>query len=143
MRRNAEPEDQIGEEDRSGTLLGRATAAARTVGEKVQRSAEVMTGADIRRFDEFTSAATTAVIGIHQDQAEVKERLIHVDQVVSDLQDGQVRLSERLDRVERSTLPQTVPKESRGSLSPVVIAFGAVSVVALLLSIASIVAGSL
>ena len=37
---------------------------------QASRSAEVLSGSDIRRFDEFTDATTRAVVGVHRDQGE-------------------------------------------------------------------------
>ncbi len=104
----------------------------------VKRAVEVMSGADIRRFEEFTDAVTTAVIGVHRDQAELREQTAHFEKLIDDLKQEQDRLTSRMAYLERSV--QTRAEESKvAGLSPWVIAFGAISAVALLLSAIAIV----
>ena len=45
---------------------------------------DVMTGADIRRFDEFTDATTKVVIGLHQDLSELREQVTRQQRVLDD-----------------------------------------------------------
>ena len=59
--------------DRAGREIGQAS---RSTGQALQRSSEVLTGADIRRFDEFTEAVTRVAVGLHHDQAEASQRLV-------------------------------------------------------------------
>ncbi len=121
-------------------ILDRAKGAIGSATHRVRRSAEVMSGADIRRFEEFTDAATTAVIGVHRDQAELRERLASTEQSLNELQQGQAKLVESLASVEHSLRAQNDSEESgASSLSPWTIAFGAMSAVALLLSILAVV----
>ena len=124
---------------------------------QVSRSAEVLSGSDIRRFDDFTDAATRAVVGVHRDQAELREHLERTDQTVDDVRQRQARLAERFEhleqsvdrvlrgqealsaRVEQSTHSHTAPEGSGGvALAPWIVAVVA-SAAALLLSIAAIV----
>ena len=82
--------------------------------QKVSRSVDVMTGADIRRFDEFTDATTRVVVGVHQDLSELREQV--------------ERLTERLDQLEQSASHRT-------RLTPWIVGAAAV---ALLLSIVAV-----
>ena len=120
-------------------ILDRARGAIGSAAHRVRRSAEVMSGADIRRFEEFTDAATTAVIGVHRDQAELGERLAATEQSLDELQQGQAKLAKSLTRVEHSILARAESEGSRAaSRSRWTIAFGVVSAVALLLSIVAV-----
>ena len=121
-------------------ILDRARGAIGSATRRARRSAEVMSGADIRGFEEFTDAATTAIIGVHQDQAELRERLTATEQSLDELQQGQAKLVGDLTRVEHSIRDLTESEESGAdSLSPWTIAFGAMSAVALVLGIVAIV----
>ena len=100
-------------------ILDRAKGAIGSVTQRARRSAEVISGADIRRFEEFTDATTTAVIGVHRDQAELRERLAVAEQSLEDLQQRQAKVAESLTRW--------------------VIVFGTVAAVALLASIVAVV----
>ena len=91
-----------------------------------------MTGADIRRFDEFTDATTRAVVGMHQDLSELREQLARTQVVADDIQESQKCLNERLDRLEQSA--------GRHANLTLWVPVGA-STVALLLSIAALVVG--
>ena len=81
------------ESDESGRLRGAVDstkAAVDMAGEKVKRPMDVISLAEFRtEFEQFTQAVSTAVIGVHQDQASLGERLD--------------RLEERLARLEQST----------------------------------------
>ena len=121
-------------------ILNRVKGVVGSAKRGVERSAEVMSGADIRRFEEFTDAATTAIVGVHQDQAELRERLDASEQSLDELQQGQAKLAEGLTSVERSITRLSESEESSASsLSPWTIAFGAMSVAALLLSVVAVV----
>ena len=157
MKKNTDSEEQVEDESRPG-LLDRVGAVASTAKRHVSRSAEVMSGADIRRFEGFTEAATTAVVGVHRDQAELREqisqikqsvndveadlreRLNHIEQSVNDVQQVQASLKESLAHANESLQTEV---EARASLFRWVITFGAVAAVALVLSIVSIVVGTL
>ena len=69
MKENDGAERTEREDERRG-IVDRAKGVIGSAREQVSRSADVMTGADIRRFDEFTDATTRAVVGIHQDLSE-------------------------------------------------------------------------
>ncbi len=67
-----------------------AKAAAGSAGERVKRPIDIISLAEFRtEFEQFTQAVSTAVIGVHQDQATLGERLD--------------RLEERLTRLEQAT----------------------------------------
>ncbi len=87
---------------RGAKRSGKATArAARKGGRVAQRSGEVMTGADIRRFDEFTEAVTRVAVGLHHDQADVKERVARLEQEAAEIRRFQAELADRLTAVEQ------------------------------------------
>ena len=161
MKESNDNEEQVEDESKPG-IMGRAGAVARSAKRHVSRSAEVLSGADIRRFEDFTEAATTAIVGVHRDQAELREQLTHIEQSVNDVGQAQDELREQIAQVERSVndLRQTQDglkgsltrmdksirsevESRRSGLSRWAIALGAVAVAALLLSIVSIVAGTL
>ena len=55
---------------------GAAMAAGGVVGEKIKRPIDVISLAEFRtEFEQFTQAVSTSVIGVHQDQAALGERL--------------------------------------------------------------------
>ncbi len=124
MAKSNDEEKETGDKGSPG-ILGRVGAAAGAAKQSVRRSAEVMSGADIRRFEEFTDAATTAVIGVHRDQTELREQLARTEQSVHALQQEHTTRRGNTERVKQSP-------------SPWVIASGAVSVVALALSIVAL-----
>jgi chromosome segregation ATPase len=176
LRKNSDNKSQDGNEREAG-ILRRVKGAANSAKQGVVRSAEVMSGADIRRFEDFTDAATTAIVGVHQDQAELRRRLTPIEQSVADVQRGhaelrerltqteqsvadvrrghaelgerltqtqqsiadvrreQAELGDRLTRVEDSMRSQSEAESGGTGLSPLVIAFGVMSVVALVLSV--------
>lgn len=74
-------EQTTGEDGRG--LGDRLRGASRTIGESMARSADVLTGRDISKFQEFTDAATTAIVGVHQDQTELRERLERLEDTVA------------------------------------------------------------
>ena len=125
-------------------IMGTAKNVVSSVSQTVRQSADVMSGADIRRFKEFADAVTTAVIGVHRDQSDSRERLRVAEQSVGDLQSGQVDLVERLSRLERTTHSLIRHKRTDTASPSVVwtIAFGVTSVAALVLSVAAIVMAS-
>ena len=158
MQENDDLEQQSKDEGGRGGVLDRARGVVGAAKQQASRSAEVLSGADIQRFDEFTDATTRAVVGVHQDQAELREQLARTDRAVDDVRQEQARLADRLvqtersvqeagqsqaallERVEESIRSQAAAEESSGaSLSPWTVALGAVSALALLLSIVAIV----
>lgn len=102
-----------GEGESQGTV-GRVKDAIGSARQKASRSVDVITGADIRRFDEFTDATTKAVVGLHQDLSELREQVARQQSV--------------LDAGRRT------------SLTPLIVV-GGTAAVALLLSIVALVVG--
>ena len=151
MEKNDDTEEQV--EDRAGRsgVFDRARAQSAPPSNRVSRSAEVLSGSDIRRFDEFTDATTRAVVGVHRDQADLREHLADMDRRVEELRQEQLSVAARLEATEQSVRDmrqqqseflQRVdesPRSEAESLSLATIAFGIISAVALLLSIAAIV----
>ncbi len=82
---------------------GRAAASAQDTAawRGIQRSGELMSGADIRRFDEFTEAVTRVSVGLHHGQAELGERVALLEQEAAALRQFQAELARRLAAVER------------------------------------------
>ena len=144
VKRNDKDEEN-GDKDKPG-ILDRVGDAAGAAKQRVQRSAEVMTGADIRKFEEFTEAATTAVIGVYQDQAGLREQLAAKEQSLRNLQQDQAKLQEQLAHAEQSlhALQQnqaTLRDDVTRMKYTLVVAWGiasAVSVAALALSIVAL-----
>ena len=97
---------QRSDDDKPG-ILGRVLGTAK---QAAKSSAEVISGKDIRRFEEFADATTTVVVGMHQDQRELGKRLALLEE-------------------------RTAPRQSRA----LIIALGVVSVLALILSIVALV----
>ena len=112
-------------------IVDRARGVIGSARQRASRSADVMTGADIRRFDEFTDATTRAVVGIHQDLSELREQFARTQETVDDVQKRQESLAGRLDRLEQSD-------GRHANLTPWIVAVG-VAAVALLLSITALV----
>ena len=145
-----EPSEREG--GRSGAL-DRARNVIGSARRQASRSAEVLSGADIRRFDELTDATTRAVVGVHQDQEELREQLARTDQTLDEVRQRQAQLGEQLEGLEQSVgrvlrgqdalsarVEQSTHSHSSGvtGLSPWMIAIG-FAAVALLSSIAAIV----
>ena len=129
-------DDGVEQTEREGERRGIVDRAKGVIGsarQQVSRSADVMTGADIRRFDEFTDATTRAVVDIHQDLSELRKQVARTQDVADDIQERQKRLTERLDQLEQSG-------RRHANLTLWVVAVGAATV-ALLLSIAALVMG--
>ena len=102
MQENDDGEDQVeGKGGRPG-VFDRARGAIGSAKQQVSRSAEVLSGSDIRRFDDFTDAATRAVVGVHRDQAELREHLADMDQTANELRQEQLSVAERLETTEQS-----------------------------------------
>ena len=132
MKENDGVEQTEREGERRG-IVDRAKGVIGSARQQVSRSADVMTGADIRRFDEFTDATTRAVVGVHQDLSELRQQVARTQGVADDIQEGQKRLNERLDQLEQSA-------GRHANLTLWIIAVGAATA-GLLLSIAALVAG--
>ena len=80
----------------------------------VRTSSEVLTGADIRQFDEFTDSVTRVVLGLHRDQADTAQRLTTIEQSIDEIRETQAQLSARLASIERILATQA-GNESEGS----------------------------
>ena len=132
MKENDGAERTEREDERRG-IVDRAKGVIGSAREQVSRSADVMTGADIRRFDEFTDATTRAVVGIHQDLSELREQFARTQDAVEDVRERQKALAEWLDQLEQSDGRHANP-------TPWIVAVG-VAAVALLLSITALAIG--
>ena len=87
---------------RSSEVVADATTDAASVARRgAIRTGEVLSGADIRRFDEFTEAVTRVAVGLHHDQTDIKERVSRLEQEAADIRRFQSELSERLETIER------------------------------------------
>ena len=91
MKENDGVEQTERESERRG-IVDRAKGVIGSARHQVSRSPDVMTGADIRRFDEFTDATTRAVVGVHQDLLELRQQVARTQGVADDIQEGQKRL---------------------------------------------------
>lgn len=127
MLENDDGEEPAESEGERRDMSSRAKDVIKSARQQVSQSIDVMTGADIRRFDEFTDATTRAVVGVHQDLSEVREQAARTHCVVDDIQEREQRLTERLEQLEQSV-------RSRTSLLPWIVAVGAAAV-ALVLSV--------
>ena len=67
----------------------------------LQRSGEVLTGADIRQFDDFTDAVTRVVLGLHRDRDDMAQRLTQLEQSIEEVREIQTQLAEQLASIER------------------------------------------
>ena len=87
---------------RSSEVVADATTdAAGATKRGAIRTGEVLSGADIRRFDEFTEAVTRVAVGLHHDQADVKERVARLENEAAEIRRFQAELAERLESIER------------------------------------------
>ena len=99
-------EMQEGEVERLG-IRNRLRQAVGAAGERAMGAADTVTGVRFRRqFEDFTDAVTTAVVGVHRDQADLRDRV---------------------ERLETAKQP--------GGMPPLVIAFGIIAALALVLAI--------
>ena len=130
MHENDDSKEQDESEGTRRGMFDRARGVIDSAQQQVSRSVDVMTGADIRRFDEFTDATTRAVVGVHQDLSELREEVVRTHRLVGDIQERQEHLTERLDQLEQSVSRRT-------SQTPWIVAVGAAAV-ALLLSIVAV-----
>lgn len=72
----------------------------------LRTSSEVLTGADIRQFDEFTDAVTRVVLGLHRDQADTAQRLTTIEQSIDEIRQTQAQLADQLASIERMLASQ-------------------------------------
>ena len=87
----------------TGTTVSEATETAR---QNLQRSGEVLTGADLRKFDEFTEAVTRACIGLYHDELDSRKRLELLEELINQVAQTQGEIIERLTQLERSSISQ-------------------------------------
>ena len=67
-----ESQDSLEDSEQQSGILGRFTSARRAF----ESSYERVTGAEYRRqFEEFTNVVSTAILGVHRDQSELRDRL--------------------------------------------------------------------
>ena len=67
----------------------------------VQRTGDVLTGADIRKFDEFTEAVTRVCVGLHRDNLELREKIAHLERQLEESSLAQGDLATRLEALEK------------------------------------------
>lgn len=97
----AEHDQPSGEEQRGRGIVSRLTEGIGRAGQVAHRASDVFTGADIRAFDEFTDAVTRVTVGLHRDQAELREHMERLNQSVAEIRDTQALIVDRLTAVER------------------------------------------
>ena len=93
--------DETPEEQPGGGGIGSRLAGALSQGSQtVRRTSDVFTGADIRRFDEFTDAVTRVTVGLHRDQGELRDQVNDLEQSLSESRQAQAmrRGGKRLGR---------------------------------------------
>jgi len=117
--------------------------AVGSVGETVTGTADTITGLQFRKqFEDFTDAVTTAVVGVHSDQGDLRERVdaLETDRQTDPTPQQVAELQGRVDALEAAgATPERVekpekPGQAKGR-SPLTVAFGVVSALALLLAI--------
>lgn len=128
-------------------LGDRLRDAVGSVGETVTGTADTITGLQFRKqFEDFTDAVTTAVVGVHRDQKDLRERVdaLETARQVDPTPQQVAELQSRVDALESAgTTPERVEQPEKSGQtkgrSPLVVAFGVVSVLALLLAILALV----
>ena len=68
--------------------------------EGFQRTGDVLTGADLRKFDEFTEAVTRVCVGLHRDNVELRSQLERLEQQLEESNLAQKDLLARLESLE-------------------------------------------
>ena len=68
--------------------------------EGVQRTGDVLTGADLRKFDDFTEAVTRVCVGLHRDNIELRSQLARLEQQLEEANLAQKDLAARLESLE-------------------------------------------
>ena len=92
---------------RSGEVVADATTDAAGVTKRgAVATGQVLSGADIRRFDEFTEAVTRVAVGLHHEQADIKERVARLEQEAVEIRQSQAELAERMAVIERMLASQ-------------------------------------
>ncbi len=131
-------------DERKPGVLGRVRGAFGSAGQGVTGAVDTVTGAGFRKdFEDFTEAVTTTVIGVHQDQAALRESISRLEQ--TSLQEH-TALSERLSQheagVERelTELKDGLSRlEQRSPMPRWVLASGVASLLALGCSVAALI----
>lgn len=93
---------QARESVRQGVDNATGAASERAPGlvEGVQRTGDVLTGADLRKFDEFTEAVTRICVGLHRDNAELKAKVALLEKQLEESNRVQCELAVRLTALE-------------------------------------------
>ena len=127
--------DDTGED--GGGLMGRARGVFDTA-----------TGQDIRKFEEFVESATTVLVGLHRDQAATSGRLSELGDSVESIRQAQEEIDESLGRLDTAVAElreeiadsrSTVSSDGESGPSSMNRTILVISVVALILSVASLV----
>ncbi|MCY4364779.1 MAG: hypothetical protein OXE17_00915 [Chloroflexi bacterium] len=79
---------------------GAASEQATELAEGVQRTGDVLTGADLRKFDEFTEAVTRVCVGLHRDNVELRGQIARLEQQLEESGLAQKDLAVRLEALE-------------------------------------------
>ena len=78
------------------------------------------TGGDIRKYEEFVDAATTVLVGLHQDQAALSAKLGEFDEDIAELRKSNDISRERLTTLESGMAElQTAQSETLANLETV------------------------
>ena len=116
-------------EDTNRGIGSRIRGAARGARERVTGAADTVTGVQFRRqFEEFTNAVTRTVIGVHQDQNDLKVAQADLGTKQTALEAQQTAL-----RTEQEKLRQEFEKFRDPRM--LIFCFGAIAVAALVLGI--------
>jgi cell division septum initiation protein DivIVA len=83
-----------------GKAGDKASEQVAEVAQGLQRSGEVLTGADIRKFDEFTEAVTRVCVGLYQDNVRLKEQVTALEVQLEETGQQQARLTQRIAALE-------------------------------------------
>ena len=77
----SQDDDLEDSEGRRSRLVGRLRRTVGAAREGLTGTVDTVTGVTFReQFEDFTDAVTTTVIGVHEDQVELRERLFRLEQ---------------------------------------------------------------
>lgn len=95
---------QARETVRQGLDAAAGAASERAPGlvEGVQRTGEVLTGADLRKFDDFNEAVTRVCVGLHRENVELRSQLERLEQQLEASNLAQKGLAARLEALEEN-----------------------------------------
>ena len=79
-----------------------ASQPAQEMVEGVQRTGDVLTGANLRKFDDFTEAVTRVCVGLHRDNVDLRSQLARLEQQLEESNQAQKGLAARLEALEGS-----------------------------------------